>query len=192
VNSASATERWDRDRSGFVPTPSIGARRGAARPAPERNPALAHLSLAELRAYRCALTGEEGKASYWRRVVQARIEVVAATDDSPVVDNLGDVLAGVPTRSTRAELLDVVAAGGLPELPDLTSVWLAEPTRGDRAGNAGLVAALTDAEERLGDYRDALEQRLATATAELIARYHEDPKACLVALPRQPGAPVEA
>jgi hypothetical protein len=189
VNRASAIERWDRGLDGVVPTATPAPRRGAARPAPERNPALAHLTLDALRAYRGAVTAEEGKAAYWRRVVQARIDVVtAATDDLAIVDNLGNAIAGVPTRSSRAELADVVADPDLPPLPDLGAVWLAEPTRGDRAGNARLVAALGDAEERLGDYRAALERRLDVATAELIARYHENPAACLVALPLRSGA----
>jgi hypothetical protein len=181
VNTAGATERRERDR------PGSAARRGAARPAPERNPALAHLDLQAVREYRAALTTEEGTASYWRRVVQARLDIVAAvTDDLPAVDNLGDVIAGVPAQTTRVALLDVVAGDDLPELPDLAAVWLAEPVPGDGRRNALLVAALADAELRLAAYRDALAGRLEAATAELIARYREDPAACLVALPTQP------
>ena len=39
------------------------------------------------------------------------------------------------------------------------------------------------AESVLSSYREALHRRLDRATAELVARYHEDPSQCLVALP---------
>jgi hypothetical protein len=76
----------------------------------------------------------------------------------------------------------------MPPLPDLASLWLREPVPGDETGNAELALALEEAERRLSDYRGALIRRLELATAELIARYRDEPAACLVALPLQrPG-----
>lgn len=159
-------------------------RRGAARPAPVRNPDLAHLSLADLRDYRRTLHGEEGRVSYWRRVIQARLDVVrAAGDGISAVDNLRDVLTGVPVQSSRIALLEVVDAGGMPPLPDLAALWLRESALDDPAANAELTLALEEAERRLSDYRAAVIRRLEVATLELIARYREEPAACLVALP---------
>ena len=45
----------------------------APKPVPERSSAFEHLTLEALRAYRKALTAEEGRVSYWRRLIQARI-----------------------------------------------------------------------------------------------------------------------
>ena len=38
----------------------------------------------------------------------------------------------------------------------------------------------------LSSYREALIRRLDRATAEMVARYHEDPSLCLMALPTAP------
>ena len=70
-----------RDRGGIVMV--AGARPKAAssaRPVPERRPEFSHLTLDGLRAYRRALTAEESRVSYWRRLIQARLDVVADTD----------------------------------------------------------------------------------------------------------------
>lgn len=164
-------------------------RRGAARPAPERNPDLAHLGLTQLRGYRSELTAEEGRVSYWRRILQARLDVVRAMQDGvPAVDNLRDVLTGVSVESSRTALLRVVTADDMPILPDLVDLWLREPAPGDRAATVELTLALEEAERRISDYRSALITRLEAATTELIARYREDPSSCLVALPLQPPA----
>jgi hypothetical protein len=55
--------------------------------------------------------------------------------------------------------------------------------RGDDATRAELFGKLASAESVLSSYREALHRRLDRATAELVARYHEDPSQCLVALP---------
>lgn len=163
-------------------------RRGAARPAPPRNPELAHLTLAEVRSYRAALSTEEGRVSYWRRLLQARLDVVRAVDEGgAAVDNLRTLLGGVAVQSSRTALLGIVAADDMPLLPDLGALWQREPVAGDPAGNVELTLALEEAERRLSDYRAALIARLEAATGELIARYRDEPSACLVALPVRTG-----
>ena len=48
--------------------------------------------------------------SYWRRIMQARLDVVRATSDGgSAVDNLRDVLADVRVTTTRALLVEMVA-----------------------------------------------------------------------------------
>lgn len=162
------------------------ARRGGARPSPEPNPALAHLTLPMLRDYRGQLTDEEGRVSYWRRLVQARLDVVQSlVAGAPVSDTLPNLLATVPAAPGRSALLSVVTGDDteIPALPDLRALWGQEPRPGDTVGNAVLLTALEEAERRLSAYRSAVLQRLEAATAELIARYHASPADCLVALP---------
>ena len=54
--------------------------------------------------------------------------------------------------------------------------------QGDDTARAELFIRLTSAETVLSSYREALIRRLDRATAELVARYHEDPTLCLIAL----------
>ena len=64
--------------------------RARPRPAPSVSGEYAHLTLDALRSYRAALQTEEGKVSYWRRILQARLDVVR-----------GGRSRAAPARSTR-------------------------------------------------------------------------------------------
>jgi len=161
----------------------------AIRTVPQRNSEFDHLSLEELRSYRTALAAEEGRVSYWRRIMQARLDVVRATSDGcNAVDNLRDVLADVRVTTTRAALVEMVADpnGELIDLPDLSALWTREVDFGDPVATEALILALEEAETQLSDYRTALHKRIAAATTELIARYREEPTLCLIALPQLP------
>lgn len=167
--------------------PASGGRaRGAARPEPVRQAEFAHLSLEALRIYRTALTHEESRVSYWRRIVQARLDVVRAGEDGSGLSHLRDVLAQAQTGSSRTALVDIVPIDDVPPLPDLAELWDRIAVPGDTAGNAELEAGLADAEERLSLYRSALHRRLAGATQELVARYKDEPTLALLALPLRP------
>src|SRR5687767_1285244 len=62
-----------------APTPPRPrSRKAAPRPEPQRDEAYAHLTLEGLRAYRRALSEEENRVSYWRRILQARLDVLRA------------------------------------------------------------------------------------------------------------------
>ena len=50
--------------------------RAAARVVPSAVRSLTILPLPALRAYRGALTAEENKVSYWRRLIQARMDLI--------------------------------------------------------------------------------------------------------------------
>ena len=50
------------------------------RPKPQRVPELAHMDLKRLRRYRRTLLDEELRASYWRRLIQARRDLLRAHD----------------------------------------------------------------------------------------------------------------
>lgn len=160
---------------------------GRFRTVPERSPEFAHLSLDGLRAYRRALTTEEGRVSYWRRIIQARLDIVRAEEHgAPNSDNLRGVFAEARVDSGRRALHDVVPVDDMPPLPDLAELWAREPNPDDEAYNTALARDLGKAEAQLSAYRTALHKRLAAATGELIARYREQPALCLSALPLEP------
>jgi len=143
------------------------------------------LSLGELRLHRRLLDDEENRVSYWRRLIQARADVVA----SGTALNEGDaralerVLAGDHALTARTSRLRLSASEEVPPLPDIAAVWtrLDDPT--DPASRAELVRELRRIEQELSSYRHVLHQRIAAATAETIARYRLDPALCLSALP---------
>ena len=152
---------------------------------PERSPEFAHLPLLGLRQYRKALTQEESRVSYWRRIMQARLDVVRTLGNmqGPDVEALRPVLGADRVGAARTALLEIVPVDDIPPLPNLESLWERDPRPGDDAYNESLVAELTKAEAQLSAYRSALHRRLAAATSELIARYREEPGLCLSALP---------
>jgi hypothetical protein len=158
---------------------------------PERRPEFAHLSIDGLREYRATLDSEESRVSYWRRVLQARLDLVRAAGSGAAagVEDLGDILTDGQLAGGRAALLAIVPMDDLPELPDLGGVWGREPIAGEDEYNSVLIADLTESERQLSAYRTAVHRLMANATGELIARYREQPGLCLSALPsRRPTA----
>jgi hypothetical protein len=162
--------------------------RAAARAAeraipPQRHAAFRAVTLTELRMHRQALIAEEDTVSYWRRLIQARLDVVRAGEGPTVLDagQLRAVLSGATRNGGRTALVSVIPSDDLPPLPDLARLWASCPM--DEAQRAVHEQELSRAEAELSAYRSTLHRRLDAATGELIARYHEDPTACLVALP---------
>lgn len=162
---------------------------GRFRAVPQRSADFAHLSLDGLRAYRQALTAEETRVSYWRRLLQARLDVVRVVEAgaTPSGDNLRGVLSEERVGNGRRALLTVIPVADIPPLPDLAALWSREPVPGADALNKKLAHDLSKAEAQLSAYRTALHKRLAAATGELIARYREEPSLCLSALPLGPA-----
>jgi hypothetical protein len=162
-----------------------GRRASARRPA-ERVAHLVHLELDVLRDYRQELITEEARVSYWRRILQARI-------DTSVGDTAGDrdgrrlrsVLTQHQESSRRLAVLPVHGADALAPLPDLTALWETEGS-----DDVETLTRLAAAEAELSAYRRSLHERLDDATSELIARYREEPELALRALPlrRKSGA----
>lgn len=147
---------------------------------------LAGLDLEELRGYRHRLEAEEDRVSYWRRLVHARLDLLAAesASDHPLsVDDLVKVLGDTGTGGTRRALVSIRAADPLPELPELTAMWGAEVDTRDPDQVADAVERLTAAEQQLTTYRRALHERIDEATAELIVRYRDNPLAALTLIP---------
>lgn len=145
------------------------------------DPRLADLGLADLRAYRQRLREEEDRASYWRRLVHARLDLLRSgrgTDGSVALEDLVRILGDTASGAARRSLLRVRAEADLPQLPDLVEVW---STPGD-ADLDDVEARLCDAEVRLTDYRAALFARLGETTRALVLRYRQDPLAALAVL----------
>jgi hypothetical protein len=145
------------------------------RPPARRSPELAPLALEELREYRRSLITEEARVSYWRRILQARLDLALA--DQASLSRLRDVLSEHQESSRRLAMQSLAAPADGPPLPDLTVLWETESDEGR------LVPRLAAAERELSAYRSSLHARLDAATGELISRYRDEPALALCALP---------
>jgi hypothetical protein len=176
------------------PRPADANRRAGARPVPEQSSEFGHLSLEALRAYRKTLTHEEDQVSYWRRIIQARLDVLrAGTSSGPshIVDrqHLRPLLTDARMEGARKVLVEVGPVDDVPPLPNLAELWERRVDVEDEPAVAALDHDLDVAEKQLSAYRTALHRRIAEATGELIARYREQPTLCLSALPLGPDRP---
>jgi hypothetical protein len=193
VTTAGATVPFGDDEAAAQRAADAKARRAArkaaraAAPPPERDAAYDRLSLADLRDLRSRLAHEETQVSYWRRIIQARLDVVRShmTDHSPVAD-LTRVLTDSRSAVTRLAHIDVQPVDDIPPLPDLAEVWSRQVDRHDPVAMTGLEEDLGEAEEELSAYRRELHHRLDLVTDELIARYREQPLLALQILPHDP------
>jgi hypothetical protein len=165
------------------------APRAAAREVPQRNEEFAHLTLAALREYRRTLGQEETRVSYWRRLIQARMDLIEMQggDDSVRLERLRQALAETRVGEGRRALVEVMPIDDAPPLPDLAGLWAREVDGTDLGAVAELKHELSFAELQLSAYRAALHRRLSGATTELIARYREEPRLALIALPLPPA-----
>src|SRR5690349_17374731 len=112
---------------------------------PERNPQFGHLSLSGLRNYRSTLTNEESRVSYWRRIIQARLDLVRAAQGGTTtsVDDLREVFAEHHVGGNRTSLLTVMPIDDMPPLPDLAAIWSQELTPDDPEAIDLLIHELT-------------------------------------------------
>lgn len=153
---------------------------------PEPSPHLNDLSLADLRAYRERLSGEEERVSYWRRLVHARMDLLEAESRNEghlSFEDLVRALGETGSGQTRHALHHVRPADPLPELPVLADMWVTEIDPHDAGAMAEALERLQAAESQLTGYRRALHERIDEATGELIMRYRDNPASALVALP---------
>ena len=151
------------------------------RPA-QRAPELAPLALEDLRAYRQELITEESRISYWRRILQARLDL--ALGDESSLGRLRGVLTEHQASSRRLALQMFDDPNGTPPLPDLAVLWQTQTGTGD---DESMLARLAAAEHELSAYRSSLHARLDAATGELISRYRDEPSLALRALPLPRG-----
>jgi hypothetical protein len=149
---------------------------------------LAHLTLDGLRAYRAALSAEEDRVSYWRRILQARLDTLRAVEGARAADPsaVAPALTAEKLARGRTALVRVVPQDDIPPLPDLARLWEAVPDEADEFGRDELITSMERAEEQLSNYRNALHVRMSAANNELIARYRDKPQDCFSALPLPP------
>lgn len=175
----------------LVPDPRRAAR-VRTRPSPQRSDEHGHLTLPALRAYRSALQAEENKVSYWRRILQARLDVVrggrtAGGTSTLSAATLRPVLTDERVGAGRRALVEIVPVDDIPPLPNLAELWERRVEPEDTDAVTALEEDLSAAEQQLSAYRAALHGRLESATGELIARYRESPALCLSSLPLAPS-----
>jgi hypothetical protein len=128
-----------------------------------------------IRMLRSSLRAEERQVSYWRRLVQGRLDLIGAgqAGKPASLDSLagrGPVLAG--------ERPPAVAGlpgrlGGNP-LRDAERLWQRPVPWDDEAGLARLRRRLGALETELSGYRRLLHERIDACTGELIDRYRRD------------------
>ena len=164
--------------------PTTGRRVPRPRRVPDRNAALADVPLADLRAARQAATEEETRVSYWRRIVQARLDLLRAGDDGSDLDRLRRVLADKSGGSRRHALVRVLPVNDMPPLPDLADLW--QQVAVDDGERDEAIRRLEAAENQLSKYRSVLHERIGEVTQELVARYRAEPTLCLDLLPLGP------
>jgi hypothetical protein len=146
------------------------------------------LSLRDLREYRRRLTVEEQRVSYWRRLVQARLDIVAAgrsgqpLGPKQIIAALGETYR----QQNHNAFTPIESYDDLPPLPDLITLWSTPLVPHGSDGDSATINALSEAEMMLSTYRNALHRRLDTATGELIRRYKVNPALCLEVLPLDP------
>ncbi len=167
-------------------TPKAARRRAE----PQRDAALSHLSLHELRAYRDELGTEESRVSYWRRILQARHDLIVGNFDPAARGRLREVLADHEQKSRRLAVQTMHDPDVPPPLPELALLWDTHTANlaSGKDPDPDLVARLAAAEQQLSAYRRSLHERLDAVTADLVARYRENPAMALVALNLGPAS----
>jgi hypothetical protein len=185
---STGTEEWPALQGTAQPVRGQRRRKGEVRPVPVLDDAYAHLSIDALREYRRALGDEENKVSYWRRILQARLDLVLAGSTEQRVEHarLTPLLVSERVGVSRRAVVQVVPLDESPPLPRLEELWERRVEPGDEQGRRAFEQDLRTAEAQLSAYRSALHVQLREATAELIARYRERPDLCLRALPLPP------
>lgn len=153
-------------------------------PLPDEDPNFVDLTLEDIRHMRRTITEEETRVSYWRRLVQARLDLLnnENLDADPITD-LSRVLADAKSSQSRIARISVGPVEGAPPLPDLAALWSKVIDPNDPVACDQLREGLENAEKLLSAYRRDLHARLDKATGQLIVRYRRDPMLALTALP---------
>ena len=175
-----------------APSDFDGTRQGSP---PDADPAsgaedLSLLTLAELRVRRQKLTELEGQVSYWRRIIQARLDLLrdGSIKRGATVEGLQRVLSQQLGHQSRLALINTQPGEDLPPIEGLSHLW----NRGINATPdeaAALDIDLIAAEKQLSARRAELFKLIDAATAELISRYRDNPVLALTALPSRDPRP---
>jgi hypothetical protein len=130
-------------------------------------------SLAGLRALRQVLREEERQVSYWRRLVQGRLDLAQAAlaGDQPSVEKL------TATASGQRSDLGRNCVSGIQDrrLVSLAAAWDTTIPWDDPERLHQVEATLAEIEEELSRRRRDLHERIDACTTELVDRYRRDP-----------------
>lgn len=145
-------------------------------------PSLHDLSLDDLRHLRQKLTDEEGLVSYWRRLFQARLDMLEGgeTADTHEVERVLQDASAAPRRWQALGLHPAHIDTSMPEARDL---WSRVVDLNDAEQLGAYRALLEQMEASLSRNRRALHTQIDAVTAELIERYRANPSLALTALP---------
>ncbi|MEZ5118696.1 MAG: hypothetical protein R2686_02170 [Candidatus Nanopelagicales bacterium] len=145
---------------------------------------LAELSLDDLRILRHHLSDEESRVSYWRRLFQARLDMLSRGNEVDT-DDVRSALQEVSSAPRRWQALGLHPADIDTSMPEAHSLWSRVVDPDDVEQCAAYTALLQAMERALSTNRRALHRQIDAVTAELIARYRTNPALALTALPTQ-------
>lgn len=145
-------------------------------------PSLQDLALDDLRSLRQHLTDEEGRVSYWRRLFQARLDMLNDVDEVDTQD-VRRVLQDASNAPRRWQALGLHPADIDTEMPEARQLWARVVDLNDEGQRTAYVALLQQMEASLSRNRRALHQQIDAVTTELITRYRANPALALTALP---------
>lgn len=143
---------------------------------------LQDLSLDDLRILRRHLTDEEERISYWRRLFQARLDVLNDRD-AVQTDGLEKVLRDAYDAPRRWQALGLHPADIDTAMPEAQALWRKVVDLDDAEQRDAYLRLLTTMENTLSRSRRALHQQIDLVTSELITRYRTNPTLALTALP---------
>ncbi len=135
--------------------------------------------LADLRALRTGLREEERQVSYWRRLVQGRLDLVrdALDGHQPSAERLASSsTAQEATDGGHSPAFARIADGGMEHrLATLVELW-DTPIPWDGSEKLRKIElTLVTIEADLSSYRRDLHERIDACTAELVGRYRRNP-----------------
>lgn len=143
---------------------------------------LASASLADLRQMRSELTAYETRVSYWRRLLQTRIDLLQEGSDMPDRARLARVLADAGQTTRRLVRLEVLPNEGFAPLPELYELWQTVPGKDSHDQH---LESLRSAERDLSEHRKQLFGLIDAIKEELISRYQQQPQLALQLLPNK-------
>lgn len=145
-------------------------------------PSLRDLSLDDLRQLRHHLTDEEGRVSYWRRLFQARLDMITGADRAETGD-LQKVLKDACDAPRRWQALGLHPADIDTSMPEARELWSRVVDLNDQRQREAYAEVLQQMEAALSRNRRALHTQIDAVTQELIERYRANPALALTALP---------
>lgn len=149
---------------------------------PPRAPrTLRDLSLDDLRLLRRHLTDEEDRVSYWRRLFQARMDMMAQMTEVRT-EELEVVLRDTLEAPRRWQALGVHPPIADSAMPEAQALWRKVVDLRDEHQRDAYIELLVTMERTLSATRRALHEQIDAVTAELIARYRTNPALALTAL----------